>query len=114
MKPFSPLTLVAVLAAAVVSSGCQSTPGARDIHVRLTSETPVSFTGSLLIDGYPKAVSGKTPANFKFHGSRVDCEILQGPEPGTLKVEVQFGAGVTLTATSQGPGQPVKGSFQNQ
>jgi hypothetical protein len=114
MKPFLSFSLVAALAIAAFSTGCQTTPGARDFTISLTSTEPVSFSGVLVIDGYPKNIAGKTPMTYHLRGSRVDCDIVQGPEPGELKIEVQFAGGMALDVTGQGPNKNVKGSFKNQ
>jgi len=104
------LPLLAALAA-LVFTGCQTTtttrsasPGAEDAIVRLSSASPVTFSGSVNVDGKLSFISGTTPAEYTFHAEKVECDIRKGPEPGELKIEVYFpktGRTVNLTPASR-------------
>ena len=107
----TPLLALAAVAA-LFGAGCQTTNGSRDVVIKVTSATPVTFTGNIRTDGKVQPISGTTPAVFTVTGNRVDCQILQGPENGTLTVELHVGSqpdSIVLVSSSNGPGTEAKG-----
>jgi len=99
--------------AALLVSGCQTNRTApREIVVSVTSATPVSFSGHFQADGKDQAVSGMTPAEFKIVASRLDCNLRQGPENGTMTIEVRTDTNsehFALVTASTGPNTDARG-----
>jgi hypothetical protein len=103
MKTNHCLAVVAALAAFALLTGCQSTPpkSAGEIVVRLTSESPVSYAGTVNVDGLNHAVSGVTPATLNYHGRQADCDLRKVSGSGSLQIEIEVG-GRTVTLTESG------------
>jgi len=76
--------------ALLLLTGCQSHgPQTREYVLILTSATPVSFSGTLRVDGRSQPVSGTTPAQYQLAATRIDCDLTQGPENGLLTVQIR-------------------------
>jgi len=108
------ITAASLLLALAGLAGCQSrTPGTREYVLILTSATPVTFTGSLRVDGKDQPVSGTTPAEYQLVAGRIDCKLTQGPENGLLTVQIRPEPNpdsVETVLSSQGPNTPLRGS----
>lgn len=103
MKTTRCFALAATLAALAAITGCQtaSDKTAGDIVVTISSETPMGYAGTVVIDGQRQNVSGVTPAVLNYRGHRADCEIRKTSGTGTLKVDVTVG-GRTVTLNDSG------------
>lgn len=97
---------------ALMAAGCQ-TRAPQEVVIQLTSATPVSYSGTVVVDGQSKEISGRTPTELRYQANRVDCRVKQGSENGTLTIEVMFpenpDALESVTA-STGPETLAKGS----
>lgn len=105
------LLLVPALAG-VLLVGCQTRTPAREVVLQLTSALPVSFSGVVEVDGKPETVSGRTPAELRYTGHTVNCQIEQGPENGLLTIEVKsvdVPQRVEMVTATTGPKTVAKG-----
>ncbi|MCW5558371.1 MAG: hypothetical protein KIT22_11140 [Verrucomicrobiae bacterium] len=107
-------TAASLLLALATLAGCQSHgPRTREYTLILSSALPVTFTGTLRVDGKEQPVSGTTPAEYPLVAERIDCELVQGPEPGLLTVQIRQQGDPEFTQTvlsSQGPNSPLRGT----
>lgn len=97
---------------ALMAAGCQ-TRAPQEVVIQLTSATPVSYSGTVVVDGKKQEISGRTPTELRYQANRVDCRVKQGAENGMLTIEVMFpekpDALESVTA-STGPETFAKGS----
>jgi hypothetical protein len=74
---------------ALLAAGCQ-TRAPQEVVIQLTSATSVSYSGTVTVDGKQQEISGRTPTELRYQASRIDCQVKQGTENGTLTIEVMF------------------------
>ncbi|HAB18027.1 MAG TPA: hypothetical protein PLX89_22845 [Verrucomicrobiota bacterium] len=92
--------------AAALSAGCQHRVPKSELDIRLTSATPVGFSGTVWIDGKEQPLEGKTPAELKVQAHTVRYQVRQSADNGTLTVEVHqkhHPNQLTRVAASTGP-----------
>ena len=103
-------------------AGCGTLPDVglpAPTNLRVRGTAGVTFLGTIITNGVRSAVSGSVPSDFTIQARDIDCEFLQGPEPGKIDIEISIGTSgsdmiLNSTESTRGPYSTVRFKIVNQ
>jgi hypothetical protein len=84
------------------AEGAEATPPSREVTLKIEGSPGTEFSGTCIIGGKEKKVSGRVPKRFIYEpdGQRLECEISK-QSSNSEQMKVEFGAGDDTNSVQQ-------------